>query len=326
MVPVVHVRRACADEQSEVACGESGAATGDAAVTGMFEPGTYTVFADARERESAGHYTLSLDTLPPGGSGVPGDGCGDAAPLGSGAAVTGTANGDTFAARDDVAGSCGGAGAPDVVYRLDVAKRSRFVATLDGEEATHLLVAWRRCADRSAEVACGRSIDTVLTPGSYFVAVDGAEPDTFGRFSLAWAVRDLTAQVGACASAVPLVEGRATSSTTVGAGDRFVTSCGASDAGASGADRVFKINVASRSTVRVTVSSTGFDPAVAIRRVCADGAPNGGDLEVACEADADSAHKTSVERTLEPGPYWIVVDGQSANDQGAFTIDYRVVR
>src|SRR5580704_17032783 len=43
VAPVVHVRRACADEQSELSCGEGGAGAGDAAVTGLFEPGTYTV-------------------------------------------------------------------------------------------------------------------------------------------------------------------------------------------------------------------------------------------------------------------------------------------
>src|ERR1019366_8802474 len=68
VAPVVHVRRACADEQSELSCGEVGSGAGDAAVTGIFEPGTYTVFADSRERDSTGHYSLLLETAPPAGS------------------------------------------------------------------------------------------------------------------------------------------------------------------------------------------------------------------------------------------------------------------
>ncbi|MDP9000220.1 MAG: hypothetical protein M3O46_08935, partial [Myxococcota bacterium] len=39
MTPVVHVRRSCSDEQSEVACGESAGRPGDAVVTGLFDPG-----------------------------------------------------------------------------------------------------------------------------------------------------------------------------------------------------------------------------------------------------------------------------------------------
>ena len=153
-------------------------------MTGVFDAGTYTVLADARERDSSGRYTLLLDTAPLAGSGVRGDGCGDAAPLGAlSSGGTGAVAGDTFAARDDVAGTCGGAGAPDVVYRVEVPRRSRFVASLDGEEAPHILVVWRRCAERAAEVACGRAVDEVLAPGTYYVAVDGASAEAFGRFT-----------------------------------------------------------------------------------------------------------------------------------------------
>jgi hypothetical protein len=110
MAPVVHLRRACADEESEVACSESGAVAGDATATGVMDPGDYAVFADAREHGTAGRFTLLLQTAPLTGTGTNNDGCGDAAPLaGNGSGVV---EGDTFTARDDVAGSCGGTGAP----------------------------------------------------------------------------------------------------------------------------------------------------------------------------------------------------------------------
>ncbi len=327
MAPIVHVRRACADEQSEVACGESGGAAGDAAVTGVLDAGSFTVLADARERDSAGRYTLLLETAPLAGSGVRGDGCGDAAPLGAGPAGTaGSLPGDTFAARDDVAGSCGGAGAPDVIYRFEVPRRSRFVASLDGEEAPHVLVVWRRCAERSAEVSCGRAVDEILAPGTYYVAVDGAAADSFGRFTLGWALRDLTGQGAACTAAPTLVDGRTLGATSLGAADKFVTSCGAADASQSGPDRVFKILLASRATVRVEVTATNFDAAVALRKACADGTGSIGEVELGCESDADAAHRTSLERSLEAGTYWVVVDGQSPNDRGPFTVEYKVLR
>jgi hypothetical protein len=319
--PVLHVRHACSDPQSEAACGEAPRSK-DAAITGVLDPGAYTVFADGREREASGRYTLSLETAPLAGGGVTGDGCGDAAPLLGAGATTG---GDTFAARDDVSGSCGGAGAADVVYRVDVPRRSRLRASLDAEEASHLLVAWRRCGDRSAEVACGRSLDEVLAPGTYFVGVDGVSPDAVGRFAMAWSLQDLAAQSAACAVAPPLVERRRVSATTQGAADRFSATCAGRDATASGPDRVFRFTLASRAHVAVTVTAPTFDAAVALRKTCGDDGA-GAAAELASRCEADSGHEVQVERTLEPGTYWVVVDGQTPNDQGAFTLDYSVSR
>jgi len=323
VTPVVHVRRACGDEQSETACGESGAAAGDAAVTGIWDSGTYWVFADGHERDSTGRYTLLLETSPPAGSGTKADGCGDAAPFPAGA--SGTIAGDTFDARDDVAGSCGGGGSPDVVYRLDVARRSRFVASLDDEEAPHVIVLSRRCGERSAEAACGRSIDEVLAPGTYFVAADGSSPEAFGRFTLKWGLRDLAGQPTACSKAPVLLNGRTVDGTTVGAGDKFAPSCAANDTGASGPDRVFKFAVAARSQVRLVVTAAAFDAAVELRRACGDGVGGPALPELACETEADGSHRVTLERWLEAGTYWVVVDGRSPNDQGPFTIEYRVL-
>jgi len=321
IAPVVHFRRVCTDPASEVACSVSGAVAGDGAVTGTFEAGAYTALADARER-LPGRYTLLLQTAPPAGSGVVSDGCGDAVPLAG--SLSGTVDGDTFAARDDVAGSCGGTGGADLVYRLDVPRRSRLVASLDNEEAPHLLIVWRRCADRSSELACGRSINEVLGPGTYFVGVDGATAGAIGRFSLRWTLRDLTAQASACSLAPTLADRRAVAASSLGASDRFSTRCGAGGVGVSGPDRVFKLVLPRRSTVRILAMATNFDPVIAVRKACADAA---GALpaELVCDADADANHRTTLDRLLEAGTYWVVVDGQSPNDQGPFTLEYRTL-
>jgi hypothetical protein len=323
MAPVVHVRRACADDRSEVACGDTGAGPGDATAVGVFDAGRYSVFADARESGSAGAYTLSLETSLPGGAGTTLDGCGDAAPLGQDTA--GKLSGDTFTAHDDVAGSCGGQGAADVVYRLDVQRRARFGATLESEEGSHVLVLWHRCGDRSSEIACGRTVDEVLAPGAYFVAVDGMTPDALGRFTVQWALRDVTGQAGACSGAPLLAPGRPVDSTTIGQSDKFASSCAANDAAGGAGDRVFRFVLAARAHVRIVVTAPTFEATVALRKVCGDapGAPSG---ELACESGADGARKTMIERTLDAGTYWVVVDGQSAGDQGAFTIEYSTRR
>lgn len=318
MAPVVHVRHACADERSEVACADTGAAPGDATITGLFSAGSYAVFADGRDPGSAGAYTLAFETAPPSGTGVGGDSCSDA--MGLGSTAVGKIAGDTFAARDDFTGTCGGAGAPDVAYRLDVARRSRLTASLEAEEGSHVIAVTRRCGDKAAEVECGRSVDQVLAPGGYFVVVDGVTPESFGRFTLQWSLRDLTGQAAACASAVSLVEGRVLDATTAGGGDRFAPSCGSSD-GVSGPDRAFELVLASRRTVRLEVNPA-FDAAVSLRRSCSDqpGAPN---AEIACETSSEGNRRVVIERTLDAGSYWLVVDGQTATDQGSFTVGYR---
>jgi hypothetical protein len=319
-VPVVHVRRACADTQSEVACGESGAAAGDASITGLFDAGTYYVFADAHERDATGHYSLLFQTAPPVGVGAIADACANASPLSAG--PSGSLDGDTFSAHDDVSGTCGGAGAPDVVYRVDVALRSLFLATLEAEEANHLLVLAGRCGDRSTEIACGRSVREVLAPGTYFLAVDGSSPAAFGRFTLKWALRDVVAQGSACATAPVLDPGRSLTGTTAGAGDRFGTLCGQTDPGAGGPDRVFKLTLAHRAAVRLGLTTT-FDAVVAVRTSCAE--PLGGPTpELACESESDANHHITLTRTLEAGTYWVVIDGQSSDDHGPFTLDYHM--
>jgi hypothetical protein len=342
MAPVVHVRRACTDPQSEVACAEPIGSAGDAALTGVLDAGDYTAFADGRESDAVGAYSLQLELAPPDGAGVGGEGCGDAIPLsgvspqippsgvspqappasGSGQSVVG----DTFAARDDVSGSCGGAGAADVLYRVDVPRRSRLVASLQGEEAPHVLVVWKRCGDRGSEVACGRGVDEVLAPGTYFVAVDGVSAEALGRFTLAWTLQDLSAQGGACQAAPMLVERRPIVATTAGAGDKFSTSCAGGDTSATGPDRIFRFALPARATVRVSLMERGFEGALVLRKACADGVGGADVAELACEAATEGHHPAVIERTLEAGTYWVVVDGQSPADQGAFTLDYRVVR
>jgi hypothetical protein len=213
-----------------------------------------------------------------------------------------------------------------VVYRLDLARRSRLSVALQSEEARHTLVAWRRCGDRSTEVACGRDIDEVLGPGTYFLAVDGSSEDAFGRFTLSWSARDLSAQTGACLAAPTLVEGRPVAASTVGAGDKFGLSCVGHDSAGSGPDRVFKFVVPKRQRVHVAITAASFEAALAVRTVCAEVSGGARAAEVACEADSDVGQRTVIDRTLEAGTYWAIVDGQTANEQGPFTLEYRTIR
>src|SRR6185436_7195139 len=101
--------------------------------------------ADATDHDADGRYTLAVETAPEQGTGVPGDACADAVPL---PRTDPSVQGDTFLARDDVAGKCGGQGAGDVVYRVEVPKRARVTAHMGSQEGQHVFVLTRTCGDR----------------------------------------------------------------------------------------------------------------------------------------------------------------------------------
>jgi len=319
--PVVHLRRVCAEEISEVACADRGLSTEEASFTGVLEAGAYTVIADAQSREAAGRFTLRVDAAPENGSGVPGDSCADPMPL----SPPDKPQGDTFQARDDVSGSCGGAGAPDVVYRVDLARRTRFSAHFEAEEGRHVLVLSRACGDRSTEVTCAARIDEALPAGVYFLAVDGATPSSFGRFALEVRARDVGAQEGACKNPPLLLPGKPVSGSTTGAGDKFTTGCGGREDLPGAPDRVYKIVLAQRARVQIALATPTYDGVLSLRRACVDVGSAARGNEMRCNNDAGDTHHSRIDMTLEAGTFYVVVDGHGQGEEGPFTLEYKTV-
>jgi hypothetical protein len=324
--PVVHVRKHCTDESSEVGCAAAETGEHSASFVGLLDPGAYTVFADAADHEADGRFSVLAEVAPEVGSGSIGDGCADAIPLRRGEA---NVHGDTFRARDDTSGRCGGTGAADVIYKVEAGKRSRFAASFSSEEATHVFVLSKMCADRTTEIACGRSIDETLPAGSYFLAVDGEAPDAFGAYTFAWNLRDLASQEAGCASAATLPIGPTVSGSTAGASNKFTPSCGgaASPAG----DRVYKLTLPSRGRVRLTLATPGFTGVLAIRGSCLDtGVASGRAVELGCSVASDDTNQTHLEANLDAGTYYVVVDGKPGNlgavGEGPFTLQAHINR
>jgi hypothetical protein len=319
--PVVHVRRTCVDDKTEVGCSNSGAADEEATFLGVLDPGTYTVFADAAEKGVSGAYTLSMEAQPEAGTGTTGDSCVDAVPL-----TDPSTEGDTFEAKDDVQPSCAGAAAPDLVYRLSVPKRMRFHASLASQDGPHVISVTRGCNDKSQELACGESVSQVLTPGNYFVVVDGPKPDAFGKFTLNWTLQDVAPVEGACRDAPALAPGKTVSGTTVSSQHRFSLSCLGREDTQTSPDRVYKLVVDKAERVSLTLNTgSEWDGALSVRRACIDNptAPRAG--EVACSAGRHGRGAT-YEGSLDRGTYFVVVAGRRAGEQGAFTLEYKLLR
>src|SRR5262249_54273111 len=142
--------------------------------------------------------------------------------------------------------------------RLDLAHKSRVTARLVADESSHALVLERTCADAATELSCGSIVDRLVEPGTYFLVVDGARPESLGRFSVSYKIRDMAALEAACARVPQLAFRRDESSTTVGAGDKFSSACGARGVGQGSADRVYRFSVPRRMGVKLALETQGF--------------------------------------------------------------------
>jgi hypothetical protein len=257
-----------------------------------------------------------VETAPLAGSGIPNDACATAQPI----ALDSTTPGDTFAARDDTAGSCGGDGAPDAVYRLAVARRTHLRAELarsglgDVPGSARLYLT-RACGNPRAELACGRTtVDAVVGPGTYYLVVDGATREDFGQFVLRTAADDPAGIDAACRNVPALVPGRPVQGTTSGT-DRLHASCGNR---ARSPEQVYSIHLTERRHLVVDVHAQ-FDSVLSLRAAC-----DRESSELACNDDYQGQRASRIEADLDAGTYYVVVDGFDQGNAGAFTIEATV--
>ncbi len=322
-VPVVHLRSRCTDDTSAVGCADSAEADHEATFVGILDAGRYAIFADSSQREASGKFTLTAETAPESGAGTRGERCADAIPLSTSEHEV---TGDTFTARDDVASQCGGTGAPDVVYRVDIPARTRLTAHLTHGGESHVLILLRGCTGAKAELECGKSVERVLAPGSYFLAVDGESPVGFGAFAFEWSSHDTHAQEAACNAPPILREGETVAGTTLaGAVDKFSPSCVSSDPADSGGgapDVVYKLVIANRHRVRLRLHSPGWDSVLSVRRACVEGDTAAVTAsEVECHADTSNSSEVEFDSVLNAGTYSVIVDGRTRLSAGPFTME-----
>jgi hypothetical protein len=196
------------------------------------------------------------------------------------------------------------------------------------EEGQHVFVLSRTCADRASELGCERTIDQVLPAGTYFLAVDGDSPDAFGRYTLAFSARDVTAQEAACRAPPLLSDGQTVTGSTSGGSDKFTTSCGGREDAQSAPDRIYRITLLSRARVRLGLSTPTWDGVLALRSSCLDAGGGAGarQAEVACNNDSDDVHHARIDTSLDPGTYYVLVDGHASGNEGPYSLEYRVVR
>jgi hypothetical protein len=118
---------------------------------------------------------------------------------------------------------------------------------------------------------------------------------------------------GACRNAPLLGPGQTIRASTSHRPDLFHASCAY---GAGSPDAVYRVHI-DRPTHAALHVSAGYDAALHLRRVCADG-----HTEIACNDDSTDERHSAVEANLAPGDYFVVVDGYESHNEGFYALTY----
>ena len=184
----------------------------------------------------------------------------------------------------------------------------------------------RSCGDKSTEVACAADIDEVLPAGTYFLSVDGKTAHDFGKYKLDWKVEDTAVLEAACNRAATLAPGQTVTGNTKGLSHKFTTSCGGRPDDQGSPDTVYRVNVPARQHAKLELTTPQHDGVLAIRRACGSGPRAGNNSDIQCNMRADDTHHTRLDLMLDPGTYYVVVDGHGALQSGPFSLTYQVVK
>jgi hypothetical protein len=193
---VLALRALCENPQSELACSDDGM-EGHVMLTAELSAGTYFVVVDGYARGEGGDYVLALERSEPRAPETPAAACAKARPI----APDGRRQElDTLYAASALAGSCGGDGAPEALFRFQLARRSLVTAELAQLELNAALFVRSRCEDTASELACiliarsdrdfapgtapKQALALELPPGEYVLGVDGQRAFDMGAATL----------------------------------------------------------------------------------------------------------------------------------------------
>lgn len=176
--PKVYLKAADCLLGPEIACADRTFTTAE------LEPGTYFLVVDGANATAMGDFILNVSTTP---APLPAnDTCATAKELNV-ATGSATDNGTTLYAKPQYEGTCGGAAGADVVYTFETTAPRN--ATIKVTPAGWTSVMYLRAADclTGFVVGCtttGTITVSGLSPGRYYLVVDGTTAGQWGPFSL----------------------------------------------------------------------------------------------------------------------------------------------
>lgn len=239
--------------------------------------------------------------------------------------------GSTASASGDYEGTCGGAPGRDVVLRYTLAERTDVHINTFGATFDTVLYVGTLCG--GSTVGCNddardtlRSELTLLDQpaGVYYIILDGYSAGSSGNYAIDIYFSAPTYVGGdACGEpkwidihAATTVTGNTCPPLWWDARDDAVA-CGR---GGGGRDMVYYFVMQSTGAVTLdTCAGNDWDTILDLRRVCNDPAAS---ARVTCNDDAsgDCGVRSRITATLEPGVYYLWLDGYSSDACGSFTL------
>ncbi|MEO0325030.1 MAG: hypothetical protein AAF447_18865 [Myxococcota bacterium] len=319
----IAVTTACADATTEVACTRVSPASRRLY---SLPAGTYFVSLESvsgREVSATFDVRFLAPTEPPAG-----DECRSALPIAITRGVPSTATGTLVGRQDDVDISCGFF-YRDAVYSFELTERSDVTVTVDGA-GTFMFASLREsCEDDATQLRCrsgnpSRSRVRNLLPGTYFVIVESfALVPSFEVTVLVEDPSDPTPVLGndACGGAVVVpATGGLFSGSTLGLLNDYETRsfCGSN---ARSPDAAFELTLTDRRRVIANTDGSAYDTVLHLHNTtCVT------EAEFACNDNFGAGATWSfLDRTLNPGTYFFVVDGFGASASGDYLLEIEVL-
>lgn len=323
--PVVSLRAACEDNDSEIACADDSLDPADplfprinpAVVrVPITEPGDYTLIVDGVAVGDDPEFDLSVDVAPLAVA-PPNETCDEAPVLDllGGVAEVGA---NLERATDDHA-ACIGSGGPDVAYRLTLDRISNVRVQVLSQANEFAVGAWLVSdCDGGAPVACGFGFEQEVPPGDYFLVLDGVDANARGFITAQVVVEPYgdSPPNETCPEAEALdVAGGELSATTRGAGDdyRLVDGNPCTGHNTIGGDVVYRLPRQAQGRYFIEATPIGgWDLALAVVNSCDDPAGQ----RRAC---SDGALTESVVFDAPGGELLVIVDGTNG-ESGRFDL------
>lgn len=323
--PVLSLRTVCSsmDSALNLACAYPSTTGSIAKLTlDAVDPGTYYLWLEGEDANS-GAFTLDVQLeVPP-----PSDSCAQPRQIAIVANNSEEILGDTRGLKDDAAGTCGGVGAPDAVYAVQLNAPRRLRIDVEGSTKGFQPVVYARTScdvtTPTAQVGC---VTSSLGPtaldiprveaGTIFIFVDGQTggAGNAGTYRLRITPFDPVPPPtnDVCAAATALVMPPMALGVVSQQGDTSSATNDALGCNATGPDLVYKFTlpVARQVLARVTpLAGSGLRPAVYLRGAgkCDSEATND---TVACQLSAmPGGTATTVVPNLPAGVWYLWVDG-----------------
>jgi hypothetical protein len=191
----LHLRARCEDPESELACNDDAGDSARSTVTAELGAGEYYVISDSFGRGQSGDYVLSLERADLPSKRSVDEVCAEAELP---ALSPGEWELDTLDAPSVLSGSCGGEGAPERLFLLDLAEETTVLLDLLFPEFNAVIYLRVECADERSELQCirasrvsgggrdkgPRTLAATIGPGRYVVGVDGLTASDMGAARL----------------------------------------------------------------------------------------------------------------------------------------------